>query len=74
MLRAESIVDRKNSAARAVRKLATQHIVRVEIADCPTTAVEEDERRQELCRRGAERAIGAHWNGRVRHLDLQFRT
>jgi len=63
VLRRETVIDRDNDAAGCVGKMATEAVMRLEIANDPAAAVKIDEHRQNFAsiRRGA--AMKPHWNG-----------
>ena len=68
MLGREPIVDRDDHQSRFTDELAAEHVVRVEIADHPATAVEVHQRRHRRCRRGARRPINPHRDRTDRRL------
>jgi hypothetical protein len=62
---AHAVVDRDHRAPRAVGQLPAQHVVRVEIADDPATAVVVHQHRQRAGAR-TQRPVQAHRDGAVR--------
>src|SRR5437867_4151193 len=60
VLRRQTIVDVDDADARARRELSAEHVVRLDVADDPAAAVEEDERGQHRRRRHTFRTIETH--------------
>src|SRR5574340_1133623 len=69
ILRREPVVNREHRATRPKGKLPADHVVRIEVADHPAAAMEEDERGQRFAQ---DRPVSAYGDLLAEHHEPRF--